>query len=138
MDLENPPQIEREEQVPKFFPEVKTKYTEEPYYYQKGIDMNLITADAVCVADSVNARDNHRVINAIKEKVNSLSSNEVRTRESQFVGFNVYDQGRKVTEFEWDSKSENNMVVAIFQRHLSSRVTPEFNVVEQLGYSWNR
>lgn len=40
------------------------------------------------------------------------------------VGFEIFSKGEKVTEFEWDSKSDNNLIVAIFQRHLSSRTTP--------------
>lgn len=78
MDLEHPPLIEREDQLPKFFPEVKTKYTEEPYFYQKNIDADLITADAVCVADSVNSKDNHIVINAIKDKLDLFTSQDIR------------------------------------------------------------
>ena len=138
MDLEQAPRIEEVDQTQKFLPEVPTKYTEVPYFYQKKIDPTLITLDAVCVADSVNRDENHRVVNAIKDNLQRFASEEVRRRESQFVGYSVYDKGRLVTEFEWDSKSANNMIVAIFQRHLSSRVTPCVQVIDELALAWNR
>jgi len=39
----------------------------------------------------------------------------------------------KYKQFEWDAKTDNNLIVAIFQRHLSSRLSPSEVVVEEMG-----
>lgn len=130
MDLQQAPQIDETQNEVIKFPVVNTEYKSTKYYFQKKIDETLVTADAVCVSDSVKSEQNHRTIEDIKSKLNNLSSSEHRDRESQLVGLQVYQGVDLVTEFEWDSKSQNNMVVSIFQRHLSARVSPEVSVVE--------
>lgn len=112
------------------YPKSNVSYQLQDYFYQKSIDSNLICMDAVCVSDSVNYEENMIVVNEIKEKVGVFSSREVRQREASMVGFEIFSKGDKVTEFEWDSKSYNNLIVALFQRHLSSRTTPCPMVVE--------
>lgn len=97
----------------------------------------MITTDAVCVSDSVKSVENHKTIEDIKQKLDSLKSDQPRERESQFLGLHVYQNSDEVMEFEWDSKTQNNMVVAIFQRHLSARVQPEQMVIERLGFVTN-
>jgi len=84
---------------------VKTGYEKNVYYYQKKIDVDMITADAVCVSDSVKSVENHRTIEDIKSKLDVIQTTQPRERESQFLGLNVYQGVNKVTEFEWDSKT---------------------------------
>lgn len=130
MDLEQCPILDKPSMIRTKYPKSNTSYQTQDYFYQKPIDSNLICMDAVCVSDSVNYEENTIVINEIKEKIGIFSSREVRQREASMVGFEIFSKGEKVTEFEWDSKSYNNLVVAIFQRHLSSRTTPCPMVVE--------
>lgn len=75
------------------------------YYYQKKIDVDMITADAVCVSDSVKSKENHRTIEDIKSKLGDIQTTQPRERESQFLGLHVYQGVDKVIEFEWDSKT---------------------------------
>lgn len=53
MDLEAAPEMAQVCNELQRFPAVKTSYEKNMYYYQKKIDVDMITADAVCVSDSV-------------------------------------------------------------------------------------
>lgn len=66
------------------------------------------------MADSVSSENNEIVINEILGRLEEFKCNDVRQREAVKVGFDIYQRGDKVTEFEWDSKSYNNLIVAIF------------------------
>lgn len=138
MDLQECPVLVKPECVKVRYPKVKTEYESQYYYYQKPIDHSLINMDAVCVADSVSSENNEIVINEILSRLEEFKCNDVRQREAVKVGFDIYQKGDKVTEFEWDSKSYNNLIVAIFQRHLSSRTTPCPMAVERLAPVANR
>lgn len=90
------------------------------YYYQKPIDHSQLGFYAPCIADAYKSDQNKQVIQYITEHVQDYASEEVRQTSIIKIGFTVLKQGLSVQEFEWDSKSHNNLVVGLFQRHFSA------------------
>lgn len=66
MDLSVAPEIEPVDNDVAWYPAMKTNYEWHLYYFQKKIDANMITTDAVCVSDSVKSVENHKTIEDIK------------------------------------------------------------------------
>lgn len=97
-----------------------SKWEQVDYYYQKPIDHSQLGFYAPCITDAYKSDQNKQVIQYITEHVQDYASEEVRQTSIIKIGFTVLKQGLSVQEFEWDSKSHNNLVVGLFQRHFSA------------------